>query len=402
MTKNISSKAKQYIALILTTLTVVLLYLWCHSNGDSLFLSLDMDKPMDSFIDKLIQSKENGKALTISTCEYNIQNIIILLLSKIAGDVCSALNIYYVMSFFFITIGMFWFLRKLHVSAGIAIYGAIYSSLIPYHIDRGQGQIITSTFFLVPVFAGIFYDIIYEERVEKLNKGYMAVMCIAPFVDIKLSIMAMILMAILAVHRRKKVVIKITACYVCPMGIITFVLNQITSALNTENLEQSIQLAREEGMRILDMMMPLRYHVWDRLWNIRYEYDVSFAASGESGLNSMGTLLTIFFVISMMILFMNLQVDKRISWMAWISILVILISNVSGFNLLFEYFGLHLGYWNRMAIFIIVCTVAAMAILIEKLHECLSKKVNAMIINAGLLLIGVVGIAELLLRQNML
>lgn len=404
MVKQLSIKVKQYIVLILITLAVVLLYCMCHYDSENLFISLSPDKATDSFIERLVQKNDAGESLafSFSMCEYNIQNMIILLVCNIMKNIYHGVNAYYILSFFAITIAMFWYLKKLHISTGVAVYGAVLVSLLPFHIDRGEGQIVTSTFFMVPIFAGIWNDIIYERKIEKINKGYMTVMCVAPFIDIRLSVMMIILMGILAIHRRNRDVWKTTILYLCPMTIIIFVLNQITSVLGTSDLEKSIQLAREEGMRILDMVMPLRYHVWDRLWNLRYEYDVSFGASGESGLNSMGTLLTIFFIISMCILFFRINVDKRISWMAWISVIVILISNVSGFNIVFEYIGIHLGYWNRMAIFIIVYTVAVMGILIEWLHDYMRNKMNALVLNIGLLLIGAVGILDVLLRYGML
>ena len=112
-------------------------------------------------------------------------------------------------------------------------------------------------------------------------------------------------------------------------------------------------------------------------------------------------MLSVFFVISMIILFFCLHVNKRISWLAWGNVLVILLANVSGFNLLFEYVGIHIGYWNRMGIFIIVNTVAVMGILADKLRGSLSKRIHVNIINIAYLLIGIMGFFELLLRQNM-
>lgn len=401
MVGKLWNKSKQYIVVISVTLVVLLLYMSFYGYGDSSFMSMDMNKTMDKFIGSLIQESEAGNQLSFSICEYNVQNVLILLFCKIAGNVYQGVNAYYILSFFFISVAMFWYLKKLPISTTFAIYGAVIISLLPFHIDRGEGQIVTSTFFLAPVFAGIWNDIIYDERVECVNKCYMVVMCVAPFVDMRLAIMALILMTVLAVQKRNKRVGKVTFIYLCPLAITSVFLQQVTKVLSTQNLEQSIQLAREEGLRILDMLMPLRYHVWDRVWNLRYDYDVAFAANGEAGLNSMGTLLSVFFVISMFILFFNIQVDKRIAWLAWGSVMVILIANVSGFNLLFEYVGIHVGYWNRMGIFIIVHTISVMGILADRLREYISNKMPVAIINTVYLLIGVMGIFELLLRQNM-
>ena len=183
MTGKIQNQAKQYIVVIIATLVVVLLYMKCYYSGNNSFISIDMDKPVDQFIANLLQESEAGNRLSLSLCEYNIQNMIILLFCKISGSVYQGVNAYYVLSFFLISISVFWYLRKLKISAGIAAYGAVLASLLPFHIDRGEGQIITSTFFLVPIFAGIWYEVVYEEKSANLNKGYLIIMCIAPFID---------------------------------------------------------------------------------------------------------------------------------------------------------------------------------------------------------------------------
>ena len=402
MTSKMRDTLKPYAIVVLATLAIVLIYLKCYGTGDSLFISIDLDKPVDRFISRLIQESEAGDQFSFSICDYNIQNAVVFFLCKITGNIYQGVNAYYILSFFLISISTFWYLQKMNVSIGMAVFGAVMASLVPFHIDRGEGQIVTSTFFMVPMFCGLWYDIIYEAKVKNIKKISVISMCIAPFIDLRLSVMAGILMVILAAHRRKKEIIRTTIIFLIPLISATFLLNHVTSALHTDNLEQGMELAREEGMRIIDMIMPLRYHVWDRLWNLRYEYDVAFSANGESGLNSMGIILTSFLMISMIILFFNIDIDERISWIAWVDILVVLIANVSGFNLLFEYIGIHVGYWNRMAIFIIIQTIAVMGILADRLRERMRSKVHVSIINSIYLLIGLIGIAELLLRQNML
>lgn len=391
---------RQYTIVLVVAIVVVLLYMACYRDGKNLFLALDKDKAIDDFVRLLLQSADKNTTITFTMCNYNIQNIIIFLLCKITGNVYQGLNIYYIVSFLLIAVLMFWYLQKLHISFGVATYISVLVSVLPYHIDRGQGQIITSTFFLVPVFAGIWNDVIYN-KITKLNKYYLVVFCLAPFIDIRLSVMVIILGIILAIHRRDKEIIKTMIVYEFPITILTFILNQFTKELSSDNLEASIRLAREEGMRILDLLMPLRNHFLDRFFNIRYEYDVDFAANGEAGLNSMGILLSMFFVFSIIAILLNLKTDKRIIWMAWISIVVILISNINGFNILFEYIGIHVGYWNRMAIFIIVNTAAIMGIMTDKLHIFLIRKMNISLVNTVLVIIGILGILDIILRHNM-
>lgn len=394
---------KQYFTLIMVTAISVVLYLILKDAKLEYFITLDESKTIDKFISRMMEQNDISPASNIfSFCEYNLQNMVILLLSKVAGNSTVGINLYYIMSFFFISIAMFWFLKKQKISCWIALYGAVLVAFLPYHVDRGEGQIVTSTFFLFPIFAGIWQEIIYEEKVEKFNITYMAIMCIAPFIDLNLSVMLIILTTILIMQRRKWHVMKRACIYLMLLLFSTLAVFFLTVDISDLNLQDSIQLAKEEGLRIFDLFAPIRYHIIDRLWDIRCDYDVTLHAHGESGFNSLGILLTVCMIVGLFYLFFYEDKDKRIVWMSWINVLVILIANVGGINLLFEYFGLHIGYWNRMGIVIIVFTVAIGTVLADTVYQRLKKIVDVKLAFGLLALIGMLGFMEILLRQNML
>ncbi len=395
------SRVKQYITLMIITAITVAIYLILVEANLNELISIDSSKPMDSFIIKLIESKVEVGIGLFAFCEYNIQNLVIYLFSLCAQNVVVGINIYYLLSFFLISAAMFWYLQRQKMSLGVAMYVAILIAFIPYHVERGIGQIITSSFYLVPIFFAIWQDIIYEEKVEKINWGYMLVMCIAPFIDFTLSVMMLILMIVLMIHRNKWGITKSVLMYVLPLVLFVILRSRLSNPFVKCELQECIELAREEGLRLLDLIMPFRYHASDFLWNIRYEYDVTYHAHGECGLNSLGILLCCCFILGLINLFFGEERKNRIAWLSWINIVVILISYVSGINLIFEYFGLHIIYWNRMAIFIIVSAGTILGLLAEQIYGWLENKVGSIVAKCSLGFIGLLGFMEVLLRQNM-
>jgi hypothetical protein len=394
---KISNSLKQYLALCAVTAVAVIVYLMCYQNGISELISIDYDKNIDGFIKVIIDNNGNLEGSILSECNYNIQNIVMLILGKITGNMYIGVNIYYVISFFLISITSYWCMRKFAISPLVSIGISVLIAFVPYHVNRGEGQMIASSFFIVPLFIGMMYDIIYKEQHNCILKSYMVLSCLAPFIDVQFSTMMVIIALILAVHRWNKNILKLTLLYMMPCMILTFLISALNGMIGRSDLEQNIEVAEEEGLRILDFIMPIRYHIVGKLNDLRLEYDVGFSANGESGLNTLGVLFTIGFVCCILSLFFENK-NNIIRWLGWINILVILVSNIHGFNLLIEYVGFHVLYWNRMGILVIITSAITVGIIVEHLKKFI---VNNAIFYPMYVATVLVAYMELLLRSNM-
>lgn len=399
---KISEKVKQYIVVLAVTCIAVLIYMICYAKGAEPLIAFDKDKPVDGLIMALIENNGAVKGNILQFCQYNIQNLFMIGLGFICKDIWTGINIYYFFTFFLISAAMYWYLRKLEISFPVAVGIAVLTAFLPFHVNRGEGQMLTSNFFLIPLYMGIMHEVIYEKITDSYHKAYIILMCMSPLIDVRVSVMMLLIFGILILHRRDAKVFRCAGLYWGVLLVSTAVVGFASSAFQSDStMTDSINLAKDEGLRILDMIMPLRYHIADRLSNLRLEYDIQFSASGESGLNTMGILFSIGFVVGMLELFFGKKGDKRISWISWISILVILIANIHGLNLLLEYFGLHLAYWNRMGAFILVGSAAILAILADTVKKFLQKRVGTVFTFSILAVVGILSFLELLLRQNM-
>ena len=357
----------------------------------------DADKAVDDFVRGIVQTGGTQAAFL----GFNLQNLVIFVLGRICGDAIFGMNLYYIMTFFMISGASYWCMKTMGISGRTALFISVLLSFVPFHIDRGQGQIITSSFFLVPVFLGLLYQIFFKENSTKLQIRTLVWMAAAPFIDWRLAVMLTLLMLVLTVHRNEGRFYRTAGIYTAVLLVFTLFAGFLSGMFAQVDVTENIRLAREEGLRVLDMILPLRYHVSDRLWNIRYAYDISFSVHGECGLNTQGMLISAAFLYGLLVLFLGKKKDKRIQWLAWLSVVVILISVIGGFHLILEYLGINLVYWNRMGILIIVCSAVILGLMADQMRTRLSKRLPRPAVDAAAALIAIAGLAELILRQNM-
>ena len=357
----------------------------------------DADKAVDDFVRGIVQTGGTQAAFL----GFNLQNLVIFVLGRICGDAIFGMNLYYIMTFFMISGASYWCMKTMGISGRTALFISVLLSFVPFHIDRGQGQIITSSFFLVPVFLGLLYQIFFKENSTKLQIRTLVWMAAAPFIDWRLAVMLTLLMLVLTVHRNEGRFYRTAGIYTAVLLVFTLFAGFLSGMFAQVDVTENIRLAREEGLRVLDMILPLRYHVSDRLWNIRYAYDISFSVHGECGLNTQGMLISASFLYGLLVLFLGKKKDKRIQWLAWLSVVVILISVIGGFHLILEYLGINLVYWNRMGILIIVCSAVILGLMADQMRTRLSKRLPRPAVDAAAALIAIAGLAELILRQNM-
>lgn len=397
---SIINKRKQYCIVFAVTVIAVIIYLFSHHVHMIQPIAIEMDKAVDKFIQLVTMTEEwNMQGNVLSACEYNIQNIVMLLLIKICGNVWTGINIYYIFTFFMISFSMYYFLRKLEISAQISIGLAVLAAFMPFHIDRGEGQMITSNFFLAPLFMSMFYDMIYCRKLI-INKEYMILVCLAPFIDIRISVMACIILCFLLIQRKDQELTRVALRFFLPFLLLCGFVCIFASTLKIAD----IQTAKQEGMRILDLVMPMRYHAIGRLSDIRLNYDITLSAHGESGLNSLGILFSFGFVYMMIGMFFEWKKDRRIAWMGMICIFVFLIAGICGLGSVLDYFGLHVIYWSRMAVFFVVCSIATIGIFMGNLYKNIGQKYGKRIQQVNCVLIYMIFILEffeLIIRRNM-
>ena len=387
------------LAIAVAGMTILYLILRDFQWGEPLFQ--DEGKTRDVFVERFVLGTNDGLGQNFfAYCQYNIQNMVIFALGKLFGSAAVGINLYHIATFWGIAFSAYWLFEKIGVSHSISLFASILLTILPYHTDRGEAQIITSSFFMVPVITAIIYDIYYVGISAQNYRKNVIILLILPWVDLNLALMTLILLLFLCLHRREKDAALWTAVCGIPTFVESMILYTLSNANTGNTLTDNVDRAREEGLRILDFIMPVRRHIYGRFFNIRFEYDGAFSANGESGLNTMGFLLALCFVVGMMALFVGRKGNQLIRWLSWINLLVILTANISGLGLLAEYFGIHITFWNRMGIFVIVNTAVVMAISADWIKSQIQQKRYQILCNIVFVFVAAAAILDVLLRHK--
>jgi len=415
-------KTVHYIELFIAVALTVVVYSVLRGFSLQELLPIDEGKAIDDFIANMIDTNAELNQNFFAYCTYNVQNMVMFLLCKLFGNIAVGINIYYIATFWGIAFSAYWLFQKVGISHAISLFGALLLTILPFHTDRAEAQIITASFYMVPIIIAMFYDTFFvesmkikdfhtrdplatpagrriREKMAELDKKYLFFMILLPWIDLNLSIMTMLLMIVLCLQRFEKDRFYQMLVYGVPALIETAVIYVLANRNRSNDVIETIEKARQEGLRILDFVMPVRRHIYDRFFNLRYEYDTAFSANGESGLNTLGALLAFCFVAGMVGLFIRKKENKLVKWLSWIDIIVILFANISGLGLLLEYIGIHIIYWNRMGIFVIVNSAVVMGIYADALRSWWKEKHYQVVCDIAYVVIAVIAVLDVLLRH---
>ncbi|MDE7183467.1 MAG: hypothetical protein K2O40_03110, partial [Lachnospiraceae bacterium] len=193
MRTELKNGITQYAAVILLTAAAFLGYYILHQFDMRELWVYDANKAVDDFVRGIAETGGQQAAFF----GFNLQNLVIFVLGRLCGDAILGINLYYAISFFVISGVSYWCMKIMGMSGKTALFISVLLSFVPFHIDRGEGQIITSSFFLVPVFLGLLYQIFFLENHTKLQISTEAWMVAAPFVDWRLAVMLLVVLLVL-------------------------------------------------------------------------------------------------------------------------------------------------------------------------------------------------------------
>lgn len=165
MRTELRKRITQYAAVMLLTAVSLSVYYILHQFQMRELWVYDADKAVDDFVRGIVQTGGTQAAFF----GFNLQNLVIFVLGRICGDAIFGMNLYYIMTFFMISGASYWCMKTMGISGRTALFISVLLSFVPFHIDRGQGQIITSSFFLVPVFLGLLYQIFSRRTVQNFR-----------------------------------------------------------------------------------------------------------------------------------------------------------------------------------------------------------------------------------------
>ncbi|MEZ8169574.1 hypothetical protein A152_0022695 [Vibrio tasmaniensis 1F-187] len=338
-------------------------------------------------------SSTMGGPFGFSMGDFSVPNttqyLFIKLFTMASEDVFVVFNSYVVASYFFCSLGMFVFLRKLSISPIIAVGCSLLFSFVPFHFFR-TGHTYYITYFYLPLF---FYfitkvwdgiPIFYKQHEGRLKLdfsfGNLLIICFVLFFSVwnfyysffLCYFVCVITLSSFVVNRNIRHVISgfILLSTMVSAFLVSFLPFLYFQYLNGKNTGVANRIAEESlthSMRISDLFSPVLGHPWSMLETLPLDY---FASDGALGIA--GVIGLVFGVVT---LITKVNVTNIKSRYAILLISGILLMTYSGFSYLFAlYISPSIRGYGRGVVFIALFSLVLLAVLLNSLYLKLTKK----------------------------
>jgi hypothetical protein len=226
----------------------------------------------------------------------------------ITQDVIAALNLYYLATFPLVFLSAFWIYGRLRLPAAFRFLGATLYALMPFHFQRGEGHLIESSYFLVPLlsyilvltfrarpffhrYAGGVWQLSWRDKQDWL---FLAAMVFLSSLNEYHQFFFLMLLALAAVaswlrHRNYRILVGAAILLVASGGS-TIVKSCFTGLLNEPGLELS-QIgvpiaaygdAERFGLKMIQVVLPVGGHNFPPFRSITETYNTAHEVNENS------------------------------------------------------------------------------------------------------------------------
>lgn len=228
-------------------------------------------------------------------------------LTLLTGDTPASVNLFYLLTFPLVALTALWVLRRLHVPAVIAMFGAVVYALLPYHFLRSEGHLFLSGYYTVPLSCYLVVATIEGRRFFGLGGGTNPRSRFARATDILApTVLALLVASGGAYYATFTVILLICATLIAWLrtrsfgvlvsgGLLTaliaafIALNSLPTLLyqleNGANMDVPVRAAREtenHALRPTIMFLPVSGHRLEPFAALSGRYD-AFPRDGERG-----------------------------------------------------------------------------------------------------------------------
>jgi hypothetical protein len=233
---------------------------------------------------------------------------LLLLAYWITQDVIAALNLYYLATFPLVFLSAFWVFGRLRLPAPFRFFGATLYALMPFHFQRGEGHLIESSYFLVPLLS---YILVLTFRIrpffhrftrgvwqlswrDKQDWFFLAVMIFLSSLNEYHQFFFLMLLMYAAVaswlrHRNYRILVGAAILLVASAGS-TIVKTSLAGFLNEPGLQLS-QIgmpiaaygdAERFGLKMIQVILPVGGHNFSLFRSITETYDAAHEVNENS------------------------------------------------------------------------------------------------------------------------
>jgi phosphoglycerol transferase len=367
-------------------------------SGDSLSSAWLTQRAMEGWI---FQNERSGFPFGSSFLDYPGSDatsfLILKMLGMLTGSSAGAMNLYFLLGFPVNFLAAYLVLRSLRIGVAISFAAAILFAFAPFHFLR-LGHIFYTWYFVVPIYfyIGLQVALRASQLDFKAASWRRRLLLIAGYLvmsgfGVYYTAFGMLVIAAgcaVALFNRSYTGIRFIAAPAIFFLAIGTVANLAPNVVNEHRLGHNPEVAARSpmesevyGTKPMQMLLPRQGHRSATLAHLTERYNATTPLVNENATSTLG----IFGVFGLAILALasmmgtaGARVDRRLSTLALISLLLLGFMVIGGLGSLFAHLvSPSIRGWNRASIFLSFSTLAALGLAAQMASTALSRRTRA-------------------------
>ncbi|MGH7136713.1 MAG: hypothetical protein ACREHD_13305 [Pirellulales bacterium] len=290
-------------------------------------------------------------------------------------------NVYFLLTFPFVTLSSLFALRQLGIKGGPALVASLLYTFLPYHWIRGEGHLFLAAYYIVPLSILVAIWIYGSSTRGKLLLSLL-VCALQASAGIYYAFFACFLFVVAGAAaccrarslRPCRLVVALLA--VTSLGVVANTAPSLAYALrhggNHDVARRAVYESEIYGLKLAPLLLPVEFHDLPPLAKLRARYDRSSIHFNESASGTLGIIGGAAFVgLLGWSLFARAAARRHdlVDGLAMMNLALVLLGTVGGFGMLFSLLiNPQIRAYNRVSVFIAFVSLAAGAVLLEWLQ----------------------------------
>lgn len=355
-----------------------------------------------------------------SAIGFWLHAVILKVICIFVSDPVLAVNIFYFGGFFLIGVTGYAVLRKMKIDRGISVLCAVLYTQLPYHYMRNESHLWLSAYYFLPLAGLVLYYVISGQMIQKgtqrIDKGKFIFSVIVAVLlgtsDIYYSAFFAFLIVVSGllsaiIKKNWKSLIAIFPAIVALLlalflVLLPFITNVISGNASDQAMRSEVDLD-SFGLKWIYMILPIAGHRIKFLADFRKYCDDAFLCNNENGYATLGILLSIGLIVSLLSLIDNRKKEtewyQMIRQMGVLILFSILLAIPGGLSTLIgSLLSTAIRSYNRISIFIAFFSTITFACLLQLFKDSnMGKKwlQNKMVLSGILAFLCIFGIWDM-------
>ena len=342
-----------------------------------------------------------------------------VLLMKLIGlftsDAAVVVNVFFLLTFPLIGLAAYLVLRRLAVSVPVSIACSILYTLMPYHFYRGEGHLVLSAYYVVPLGAYLVLAVLGDRplwgrwRLTLVTLALCAVIASASagyYYAAFTAILVAGVAVIRAVATRSKRPLREGGAVVgaiLALSLVTIAPSFVYWAKHGTNDEATQRLTLESelyGLKLTQLVLPHDQHRIHWLADLRQDYQSWFGATEATMSTPLGVVATVGLLWLLAVSLLQVASPGRPvasplhGHAALATLLALLIAWTGGISLWIAGVWPQIRAWNRLSIYIAFFALLSVGLLLDRALRALDSRRHGALLGAWLLL-GVLAVGVL-------